>query len=148
MSWLISSMTPVINENFLLYTMTKDILDAACETFSSKDNTAEIFHVESLLHDIHQWDNSVTIYFTTLQCYWQQLDLFELHEWKCPDGNVYFKKVVKTKRIFKILMGLDKSLDELRCQILGTKPLSSLREVFSKVHQEENQKRVMMGRPA
>ena len=44
-------------------------------------------------------------------------------------------------------MGLDKSLDEVRDRILGTKPLPSLREAFSKVRQKESSKRVMMGRP-
>ena len=42
-------------------------------------------------------------------------------------------------------MGLDKSLDEVRGRILGTKPLPSLREAFSKVRREESCKRVMMG---
>ena len=42
-------------------------------------------------------------------------------------------------------MGLDKSLDEVRGRILGTKPLPSLREAFSEVHREESQKRVMLG---
>ncbi|KAK8263247.1 hypothetical protein V6Z12_D12G030600 [Gossypium hirsutum] len=38
-------------------------------------------------------------------------------------------------------MGLDKSLDELRDKILGTKPLPSLREVVSDVCRQESQKR-------
>ena len=44
-------------------------------------------------------------------------------------------------------MGLNKSLDEVRGRLLGTKPLPSLREVFSEVHREESRKRVMMGSP-
>lgn len=145
MSWLIGSMTTEIGENFLLYTTAKEIWDAARDTFSSSENTAELFHVESILHDLRQGENTVTTYFTTLTRHWQQLDLFESHEWKCPDDSTYFKKIVETKRIFKFLMGLDKSLDEVRGRILGAKPLPSLREVFFEVRREESRKRVMMG---
>ncbi|XP_062108142.1 uncharacterized protein LOC133819015 [Humulus lupulus] len=53
MSWLISSMTTEIGENFL-YTTAKEIWEAVHETFSSSDNTAELFYVESTLQDLHQ----------------------------------------------------------------------------------------------
>ena len=87
----------------------------------------------------------MTIYFTTLTRYWQQLDLFETHEWKCPEDRAYFKKIVETKGVFKFLMELDKSLDEVRGRILRTKPLPSLQEAFSEVRREKSRKRVMLG---
>lgn len=43
MSWLINSMAPEIGENFLLYRSAKEIWEAARETYSSRDNTAELF---------------------------------------------------------------------------------------------------------
>ncbi|KAL6327192.1 hypothetical protein AAG906_015231 [Vitis piasezkii] len=42
-------------------------------------------------------------YFNSLKRQWQQLDLFKVHEWKCP----------KDERVFKFLMVLNKDLDEL-----------------------------------
>lgn len=98
--------------------------------FSSSENTAELFHVESILQDLRQGENSVTTYFTTLTHHWPQLYLFESHEWKCHDDRTYFSTIVEIKRIFKFLMGLDKSLDEVRGRILGIKPLPNLQEVF------------------
>lgn len=82
MSWLINSMTLEMGENFLLYHSVKEIWDATKNTYLSRDNSAELFAVESLLHDQRQGDESVTTYFTTLTRHWQQLDLFEIHEWK------------------------------------------------------------------
>lgn len=66
MSWLINSMTLEIGENFLLYHSVKEIWDATKNTYLSRDNSAELFAVESLLHDQRQGDESVTTYFTTL----------------------------------------------------------------------------------
>ncbi|RVW98977.1 Retrovirus-related Pol polyprotein from transposon TNT 1-94 [Vitis vinifera] len=43
MSWLINSMNNDIGENFLLFRTAKDIWDAAKETYSSSENTSELF---------------------------------------------------------------------------------------------------------
>ena len=52
MSWLINSMTNEIGENFLPYGTTKEIWDAAKETYSSSENASELFSVESILHEL------------------------------------------------------------------------------------------------
>nr|GMC86690.1 uncharacterized protein LOC109159828 [Ipomoea batatas] len=51
MSWLINSMNNDIGENFSLFETAQEIWDAAKETYSSSENTTELFRVESTLHD-------------------------------------------------------------------------------------------------
>ena len=145
MSWLINSMNNDIGENFLLFGTAKDIWDAAKETYSSSENTLELFQVESALHDFRQGEQSVTQYYNTLTRYWQQLDLFETHSWKCSDDAATYKKIVEQKRLFKFFLGLNRELDDVRGRIMGIKPLPSLREAFSEVRREESRKKVMMG---
>ena len=145
MSWLINSMNNEIGENFLLYSTAKEIWDAAKETYSSSENTSELFEVESHLHDLRQGESSVTIYFNTLSRYWQQLDLFEVHHWKCTEDESQYKKIVEKKRVFQFLLGLNKDLDDVRGRVLSTRPLPTIREAFSEVRREESRKRVMMG---
>ncbi|KAL5569634.1 hypothetical protein UlMin_026209 [Ulmus minor] len=41
-----------------------------------------------------------------------QLDMFEIHSWKCSNDSVLYKKIVEQKRTFKFLLGLNKELDE------------------------------------
>ncbi|RVW69709.1 hypothetical protein CK203_060610 [Vitis vinifera] len=121
MSWLINSMNNDIGENFLLFGTAKDIWDAAKETYSSSENTSELFR------------------------YWQQLDLFETHSWKCSDDAATYRQIVEQKRLFKFFLGLNRELDDVRGRIMGIKPLPSLREAFSEVRREESRKKVMMG---
>ncbi|RVW53418.1 hypothetical protein CK203_085002 [Vitis vinifera] len=118
MSWLINSMNNDIGENFLLFGTAKDIWDAAKETYSSSENTSELF---------------------------QQLDLFETHSWKCSDDAATYRQIVEQKRLFKFFLGLNRELDDVRGQIMGIKPLPSLREAFSEVRREESRKKVIMG---
>lgn len=51
MSWLINSMNNDFWENFLLYATTNQIWEAAKDTYSNRDNTPEMFGIESTLHD-------------------------------------------------------------------------------------------------
>jgi hypothetical protein len=53
--------------------------DTTRETYSSSENTSELFEIEAVLHDLHQGDLSVTQYFNTLSCHWQHLGMFEIH---------------------------------------------------------------------
>jgi hypothetical protein len=73
MSWLINSMTNKIGENFLLYGTAKEIWNATRETYSSSENTSELFKIEAALHDLCQGDLSITQYFNTLCRHWQHL---------------------------------------------------------------------------
>ena len=71
--------------------------------------------------------------------------MFEIYTWNCPEDTSLFRKIVEQKRTFKFLLGLNKTLDEVRGRIMGTKPLPNLREAFSEVRREESRKKVMMG---
>ncbi|CAL5384833.1 unnamed protein product [Camellia sinensis] len=93
-------MTNDIGENFLLYGTAKEIWEAAKETYSNNENTSELFEVESVLHDFRQGDLMVTQYFNTLNRYWQQLDLFEEHNWSCPDDGISEQLVMRWPKPF------------------------------------------------
>lgn len=84
MSWLINSMSNDIGENFLLYGTAKEISEGFKETYSNKEKTLALFEIESLLRDLCQGDLTVTQYYIVLTKNWQQLDMFERHDWGCP----------------------------------------------------------------
>ena len=75
---------------------------------------------------------SVTQFFNTLTRHWQQLDVFEKYQWKCPKDGVLHKNIVEQKKIFKFLLGLNQQLDDVRGRVLAIKPLPSIREVFQR----------------
>lgn len=136
-SWLIISLTLDIGENFLLYPTTKVIWEAARDTYSSKDCTAELFEIKSL-HEFKQGDALVTQYLTMLIRYWQQLDLFQVYKFKCSADDDRYRGILETKRIFKFLMGLNSQLDDVHSLILATKPLANLCAAFTAVRHEKS----------
>lgn len=93
------------------------IVKTAKETYSSNENTSELFGVETILHGLWQGESSVTQYFNILTRYWQQLDMFEEHIWECPNDGIRYTQIVDKKWVFKFLVGLNKDLDEVHGRI-------------------------------
>lgn len=145
MSWLINSMTTDIGENFLLYQTAQEIWEAARETYSTQEKSAEIFEVESLLQDLKQGDMLVNQYYNSLTKFWQKLDLLENYSWSCPADAANFKKITEQKRLYKFLLGLSDMFEEVRSRILGRTTLPSLKEAFSEIRREESRKKLSQG---
>lgn len=59
-------MTTEINEGFLSFSTASKIWEAACETYSNQENTAESFEIEGKIHELRQGDMQVTHYCTQL----------------------------------------------------------------------------------
>ncbi|KAK8684106.1 hypothetical protein V6N13_040140 [Hibiscus sabdariffa] len=144
MAWLINSMVPDIGENFMLYRTAAEIWTAARDTYSNTDNTAELFGVENQIRELRQADLPLGQYFGQLTKCWQQIDLYEVPEWKCPDDAKAYATLKNQKGVFQFLSGLSDDLDAVRGRILATKPLPSVREAFSEVRREESRRGVML----
>ncbi|KAF7836458.1 Retrovirus-related Pol polyprotein from transposon RE1 [Senna tora] len=142
MSWLVNSMTTEVGDNFLLYPTSHEIWEAAKEAYSTQEKSAEIYDVECVLHDLKQGDMLVNQYFTSLNRCWQKLDLLETYAWSCTADALNFKKITEQKRLYKFLMGLTDSFEEVRSRILGRNTLPSLKEAFSEVRCEESRKKI------
>lgn len=98
------------------------------------------------ISEIRQGENNVTKYFNSLKRLWQDLDLFSNYEWKSPEDFNHYKKIVDNDCIYKFLVGLNITFDEVKGRILGKKPLSSISEAFSEVRREESRRNVMVGK--
>ncbi|KAE8672566.1 G patch domain-containing protein TGH [Hibiscus syriacus] len=144
MSWLINSMIPEVGENFMLYQTATEIWNAARDTYSSADNTSELFGIENHIKDLRQGDLTVAQYFGILNKYWQQIDLYEKNEWKCQEDSNFYNRQTNQRRVFQFLSGLNGEFDGARGRILATKPLPLVREVFSEIRREESRRSLMV----
>ncbi|KAF7810716.1 Retrovirus-related Pol polyprotein from transposon RE1 [Senna tora] len=84
---------------------------------------------------VHQYHNSL------IRC-WQKLDLLESYNWSCSTDAQYFKKLVEEKRLYKFLLGLNETFEDVYGRILGRSSLPSLKEAFSEVRREESRKKI------
>ena len=96
--------------------------------------------------DLHQGEDTVTKYFNLLKRIWQDLDPFNICEWKAIEDFQHLKKIVEDNRTLKFLARLNIEFDEVRGKIIGRHPLPSIGEVFLEVKREESRRNVMLGK--
>ncbi|KAL3733913.1 hypothetical protein ACJRO7_023290 [Eucalyptus globulus] len=148
MTWLTNSMEEDIGTNYLGYYTAKELWDAVCEMYSDLGNQSQIYELTLKLGTMRQGEETVTKYFHSLKRLWQELDVFNDHEWTCiEDGNRY-RKIVEAERIYAFLAGLRDEFDEVRGRILEKQPLPPIGEVFSEVRREESRRGIMLGKSA
>ena len=145
MSWLINSMEVSIGRTYLFLPTAKNVWDAVRETYSDLKNSSQIFELKTRLRQTRQGDRAVSEYYNEMKALWQELDLCYEDDWACITDSVRYLKRIEDDRVYEFLAGLNKSLDEVRCRILGRIPLPSIREVFSEVRREEGRRKVMLG---
>ena len=107
-------------------------------------NTLKLIEIKSILDDLQQRESNVTQYFNSLNKYWLYLDKYDNIQWTCLEYATKYKLIVEKKKSYKFLIGLNKNLDRAQGRILGTKPLPSIWEAFSKFRREESKMKIML----
>ncbi|KAK5839180.1 hypothetical protein PVK06_007950 [Gossypium arboreum] len=139
------SPTPKITSNPKKFSGSNAQSDSSvCETYSSTDNIAELYHIEDQAATLKQGTIPVTLYYITLTTFWQQLDLYAQHDWADPRDVALYQQIITQQRLFQFLQGLNNDLDEVCGRVLAISPLPSLREAFSMVKKEESRRCVML----
>lgn len=146
MTQLVNSMTKEIGANYLCYATTKDLWESVSQMYSDLDNQSQIYELTLHFGEIRQAEDFVTKYFNCLKRIQQDLNLFNVYEWKSPEDCKHYKKMVDVRRVFKFLASLNIEFDEVRGRILGRNPIPQIGEVFAEVRREESCKQVMLGK--
>ncbi|XP_041016146.1 uncharacterized protein LOC121258667 [Juglans microcarpa x Juglans regia] len=144
LAWILNSVSKDIASNVFFMTSAKQVWDKLKERFAQPDE-ARIYHLQHKLSGIVQGHLSVSDYFTQLNAIWEELHSYRLLPC-CTCGlctcdalkNV--GEVQQRDYVFKFLMGLNDSYDNVRGQIILLSPLPSLDKTFSLFLQEERQR--------
>ncbi|RVW98159.1 hypothetical protein CK203_031908 [Vitis vinifera] len=96
------------SRTFLFYKTTKEIWDAAKETFSDSENAAEVFEIQkpaSRITTTRPQRDPILQHF--LPNIGKKLDVFEEMEWDCVRDSIKYHKIMEKERIFTFLVGLN-----------------------------------------
>ncbi|KAL5576052.1 hypothetical protein UlMin_017751 [Ulmus minor] len=94
--------------------------------------------------NLHQDQNSISIYFTKLKTIWKELSNYRPNCscGKCSCGGVkHLNEHHQMEHIMSFLMGFDDSFSQVRGQLLLMDPMPPINHVFSLIFQEEQQRR-------
>eukprot|EP00262_Sarcandra_glabra_P015839 TRINITY_DN4986_c0_g1_i1.p1 TRINITY_DN4986_c0_g1~~TRINITY_DN4986_c0_g1_i1.p1 ORF type:complete len:364 (-),score=30.46 TRINITY_DN4986_c0_g1_i1:196-1233(-) len=139
LSWLLNSLTPEI-ANSMIFAETAAAVWKDLEERFSQGNAPRIFQIKHAICTHIQDQTSLSIYFTKLKRYWDELASYRVVP-KCTCGaSKSASEVQQQEQVFQFLMGLNDSYSAIRTQILTMDPLLSIGKAYSMILQEEKQR--------
>ncbi|KAK3021872.1 hypothetical protein RJ639_047794 [Escallonia herrerae] len=105
MSWLWNSMLLEISDTFMFLPTSKEIWEAAQQTYSKVRDAARVFEIKSKISNTKQGDRSVTEYANLLNNLWQEMNHCRCIEMKCSNDAVVLKNFIKKDRAYDFLAG-------------------------------------------
>ncbi|KAJ0083334.1 hypothetical protein Patl1_30044 [Pistacia atlantica] len=114
-----------ISDTFMFLPTSKEILEAAKETYS-------------------KGDHSITKYANLLKNLWQEMNHYRCIEIRCSGDATVLKNFIEKDRIYDFLDGLNVEFNQVRVQLLGKEDLPSLNETISIINAEESLRGVML----
>ncbi|KAL5576821.1 hypothetical protein UlMin_018520 [Ulmus minor] len=142
-SWILNSVSKEISASIMFSSSTREIWLDLKDRFQQK-NGPRIFQLKCELMNLHQDQNSVSIYFTKLKTIWEELSNYrpKCSSGKCSCGGVkHLNEHHQMEHIMSFLMGLDDSFSQVRGQLLLMDPMPPINRVFSLIVQEEQQRK-------
>lgn len=139
-SWLLNSISIEIPASMIYLNTAESIWKELKERFQ-QSNGPRIFQIKRDLMNLVQVQDSVSIYFTKLKVYWEELANYNSN---CTCGLCVCGGAREIEQSMSFLMGLNDTYAQIRGQILLMDPLPSVNKIFSLVIQEERQRDVGM----
>ncbi len=113
MSWLLHWMQLEINQGYLFLCMTKEIWDAAVQTYSKVENSALKYDLKQQIHRLTEGDWLVATYFHKLHSLWQELDHYQNLLTECAADALKIK-MIEEECIYEFFGGLNSKYDPVR----------------------------------
>ncbi|GAV83559.1 UBN2_3 domain-containing protein [Cephalotus follicularis] len=130
LSWLLHSIEPALNAQYMMMESAKDIWDAISRQYSQKNNYAQAYEIRKESREMSQRGLSVAAYYSNLSHLWQQLDAYSTHRPSIPTELITFQKDIEKERVYDFLAGLNPDYLQVRVQVLGRDPFPTLEEFY------------------
>ena len=131
-SWILNSVSKEISASIIFSETASDIWLDLKDRFQ-QSNGPRIFQLRRDLINLHQDQDSVSVYFTKMKALWEELSNFRPNCscGKCTCGGVKeLTNFYQNEYIMTFLMGLNDSFSQVRGQMLLMDPLPAINKVF------------------
>ena len=140
MSWILNSMERNIAEIFSYSESSLDLWEALQDMYGNQNNSARIFQIQQEVNALRQDGRPFVSLLGNFKSLWSELEVYRPH----TVDPVVLKKRTEEDRVFQVLASLDSEFEDLRCHILMSPELPSLKSVCSTIQREEVRRKVMI----
>ncbi|RVW28194.1 Retrovirus-related Pol polyprotein from transposon RE2 [Vitis vinifera] len=140
MSWILNSMERNIAEIFSYSESSLDLWEALRDMYGNQNNSARIFQIQQEVNALRQDGRPFVSLLGNFKSLWSELEVYRPH----TVDPVVLKKRTEEDRVFQVLASLGSEFEDLRCHILMSPELPSLKSVCSTIQREEVRRKVMI----
>ena len=140
MSWILNSMERNIAEIFSYFESSLDLWEALRDMYGNQNNSARIFQIQQEVNALRQDGRPFVSLLGNFKSLWSELEVYRPH----TVDPVVLKKRTEEDRVFQVLASLGSEFEDLRCHILMSPELPSLKSVCSTIQREEVRRKVMI----
>ena len=140
MSWILNSMERNIAEIFSYFESSLDLWEALRDMYGNQNNSARIFQIQQEVNALRQDGRPFVSLLGNFKSLWSELEVYRPH----TVDPVVLKKRTEEDRVFQVLASLGSEFEDLRCHILMSPELPSLKSVCSTIQREEIRRKVMI----
>ncbi|KAJ3702442.1 hypothetical protein LUZ61_006147 [Rhynchospora tenuis] len=139
MTWLLSTMTPEISQEFLFSESAQAIWENARQRFGQAQNFAHLYNIKQEINQMKKGTKSISELIGSLKTKW---DIINMLNPITTDLRTLQERAEREK-IFQFLAALDPSYDSIRSQILLSPDLTSFNQIAAMIEQEESRRIAM-----
>ncbi|WJZ94875.1 hypothetical protein VitviT2T_013699 [Vitis vinifera] len=140
MSWILNSMERNIAEIFSYSESSLDLWEALRDMYGNQNNSARIFQIQQEVNALRQDGRPFVSLLGNFKSLWSELEVYRPH----TVDPVVLKERTEEDRVFQVLASLGSEFEDLRCHILMSPELPSLKSVCSTIQREEVRRKVMI----
>ena len=119
-SWIIENIDTEIVNQYLEYTIVKDLRKGIETLLCSGRDELQIFDLSTKAATLTQGKNTIEHFYDQLNTLWKDIDRRMLNPIECSKDITTFNNYIRRQRIDQFLAGIDESLDK-KNEIYSTK---------------------------
>ncbi|CAO2841169.1 unnamed protein product [Amaranthus hypochondriacus] len=147
-SWIISNIETDLINQFLDYTVAKELWQGIETLLSSGQDELQIYDLSCQANAVKQKGEPLEIYYGNLTTIWKEIDRRQPNPMIHTEDMAIFNRFIQKQRLFQFLAGINESFDKEKRDLLNQDPLPTVEMAYAMIRREISRRGIMTHTPS
>ena len=143
LSWIISNIDTDLVNQFLDYTIARDLWKGIEVLLNSGRDELQIFDLSSQANSIKQNQDPLEIFYGKLTTIWKEIDRRQPNPMVHAEDITIFNTYIQKQRLFQFLAGINETFDKEKRDLLNQEPLPTVETAYATIRREISRRGIM-----
>ncbi|XP_057546216.1 uncharacterized protein LOC130825160 [Amaranthus tricolor] len=144
LSWIISNIDTDLINQFLDYTVARDLWKGIEILLNSGRDELQIFDLSSQANNIKQDRDPIEVFYGKLTTIWKEIDRRQPNPMKHTEDITIFNTFIQKQRLFQFLAGINDTFDKEKRDLLNQDPLPTVEIAYATIRREISRRGIMI----